>query len=95
MKITDRRHIMFQTGYDIDIIRLLLVLSPLIIISFVLMIVSILSLARKTLPWSQKWGWLLCILLLDLIGPIIYFAVGSNMLDEKIAKLEDESGGHQ
>jgi len=75
--------------YDIDIVRLLLVLSPLIAINFILMIVAILSLARKALPWGKKWGWLLLILLVDLIGPIIYFAVGSNLLEEKAAQYQD------
>ena len=88
---------MMETGFlnNISLGRLLLVLSPLIAINFVLMIAAILSLARKTLPWGRKWGWLLLVLLVDLIGPIIYFAVGSNMLDEKAAQYEDSQESDQ
>jgi len=74
---------------DINIGRLLLILSPLVAINFILVVVAILSIARKALPWGQKWLWLLLILLVDLIGPIIYFAVGSNILDEKAAQFQD------
>jgi len=81
--------------YDINIARLLLLLSPLIAINFILLIVAVLSLARKALPWGQKWGWLLLILLVDLIGPIIYFAVGSNMLEEKAAQYQDSQERQQ
>ncbi|MCL2405067.1 MAG: PLDc N-terminal domain-containing protein [Defluviitaleaceae bacterium] len=76
-------------GITLDLGTLLIFAAPLIIINFVLLVVAILSLARKPLPWGQKWVWLLVILLVDLIGPIIYFAVGSNMLDDKVAQLED------
>ena len=81
--------------YDINIARLLLLLSPLIAINFILLVVAVLSLARKALPWGQKWGWLLLILLVDLIGPIIYFAVGSNMLEEKAAQYQDSQERQQ
>jgi len=76
-------------GVSLTMGTLLLISAPFVIINFILVIVSILSLARKALPWGQKWVWLLVVLLVDLIGPILYFAVGSNMLDEKVAKLED------
>ena len=78
-----------QSVHDIGIIRLLLILSPLIAINFVLVIVAVLSIARKALPWSQKWVWLLVILLFDLIGPVLYFAIGSGKLDDKVAAIED------
>jgi len=75
--------------YEIDVIRLFLILSPIFAINFILVIVAILSIAKKALPWGQKWVWLLVVLLVDLIGPIIYFTIGSNMLDEKVAQLQD------
>jgi len=75
--------------YEIDVIRLFLILSPIFIINFILVIVAILSIAKKALPWGQKWVWLLVVLLVDLIGPILYFTIGSNMLDEKVAQLQD------
>jgi len=74
---------------DISIGRLLLILSPLIIINLILVVAAILSIARKALPWGQKWLWLVLVLAVDLIGPIVYFAVGSNLLEEKAANNQD------
>ena len=42
----------------------------------------------QSLPWGDKWPWLL-LLLVNIIGPIIYFVVGSNKLDEKAAEYQD------
>jgi len=81
--------------YDINIGRLILILSPFIVINLILVIVAIVNIARKPLPWNRKWGWLVLVLLMDLIGPIVYFAVGSNMLEEKAAQLEDSQERYQ
>ena len=80
---------------DINIGRLILILSPFIIINLILVIVAIVNLARKPLPWNRKWGWLLLVLLIDLIGPIVYFAIGSNILEEKAAQYQDSQGRYQ
>ena len=70
---------------------ILLISIPLTVIQLVLMIAAIVSLVRKpNLPSNDKILWVLIIVLINLIGPIIYFAIGSNHLDEKLAKLEDE-----
>jgi len=71
-----------------DTRTLLLVLSPLIVINVILMIAVIVSIARKTIPWGQKWPWLLLIFV-STFGPIIYFVVGSRILDEKSAEGND------
>ena len=57
--------------------------NPIVIVNFVLQIVALIDIVRKPLPWSQKWKWL-PLLLVQPIGPIIYFAKGSKMLDRKI-----------
>ncbi|MCL2570790.1 MAG: PLDc N-terminal domain-containing protein [Defluviitaleaceae bacterium] len=72
-----------------DITTLLLVLSPLIVITLVLQIAAIVSIARKPVPGNDKLIWLLLSLLANPIGPIIYFAIGSNKLDERVAEIED------
>ena len=68
--------------------RLILVLSPLIAINLVLTLSMIISIARKPLPWGQKWAWLL-LLVTQPLGPIIYFALGSGMLNDKAARYQD------
>jgi len=88
----DMGYVLEIGGISISIGTLLLVLAPLVILDFVLIIAAVLSIARKPLPWNQKWVWLLVALLVNIIGPIIYFAVGSNMLEEKAAQLEDTRG---
>jgi len=78
----------------IDTRTLILIISPLIVISLVLVLAAVISIARKALPWSQKWIWL-PILLINLIGPIAYFAIGSNMLDEKAADYQENRERNQ
>ena len=72
------------------IMRMLPILIPLVIIGAVLMIVGIISVVKKPNPWGEKIIWLLIIIFFDVIGPVIYFALGSGMLDEKWAKEQDQ-----
>ena len=72
-----------------DVGTLLLVLSPLIVITLVLQVAAIIGIVRKPVPGSDKLIWLLLSLLVNPIGPIIYFAIGSNKLDERAAEIED------
>lgn len=64
--------------------NILPILIPIFIVLLVLMLTALISLLRKDVPFSQKVVWLVVILLVNLIGPVIYFAVGSKMLDDKI-----------
>jgi len=52
-------------------------------------IVAVVSIARKSVPWNEKWFWL-PVLLISTAGPIIYFVIGSPMLDEKAARRQDK-----
>ena len=79
---------MLETLNSMDIGRIFLILSPLIAINLILFFTALISIARKPLPWNQKWVWLL-ILFVNLIGPIIYFAVGSNLLEEKSTEYQE------
>jgi hypothetical protein len=74
------------------IVRLLPLLIPLAILQLTLMITSLVSLLRKPNPSRDKIGWLLLILLVNLLGPVIYFAVGSNYLETKYANMQDGEG---
>jgi len=69
---------------------LIAILIPALIIQFILMITALVSLIKKEVPSSDKILWVLIIILVSTIGPIVYLAVGSNMLDQKIAQDEGE-----
>jgi len=76
--------------YAMDLIwRLLPVLIPLLLVSLALTITAIVSIAKKPNPWNEKILWLLIVVFLDVIGPVIYFVLGSGMLDEKWAREQD------
>ncbi len=54
-------------------------IALLVVIQFVLMIYALLDLYRRdTVAGDNKWLWLLIIVLANLIGPVIYLAVGRN-----------------
>jgi len=56
---------------------LILLLIPLFLVEIGLMAFAINDLIkRKRVKWNNKWLWVAIILLIDLIGPIIYFVVG-------------------
>jgi len=71
-----------------DTRTIILIVSPLIAIGLVLALAMIVNIVRKPLPWSQKWMWMLLLITLPL-GPIIYFAVGANILETKSADYQD------
>jgi len=52
---------------------------PFVILQFVLMIAAFISLARKPVPTKSKLPWL-PLLFVNIVGPIIYFAIGSGKL---------------
>ncbi len=50
---------------------------PLVLLQLILMIVALVDLSkREKVRWIPKWGWVLIIVLGELLGPIIYFVVG-------------------
>ncbi len=51
-------------------------IAPLLIVQFILAIVALVDLARIHATNGPKWVWVIVILLLNTIGPIIYFIFG-------------------
>jgi hypothetical protein len=51
-------------------------IAPLIIIQLILMITALVDLIRIKDTNGPKWLWVLIILLVNIIGPIIYFVIG-------------------
>ncbi|MCL2840434.1 MAG: PLDc N-terminal domain-containing protein [Defluviitaleaceae bacterium] len=74
---------------------LILILIPIAILTIALMIAAIVSIAKKpNIPGnSDKTVWLLIVILINIIGPIIYFAVGSSKMDENFARYTDMQEG--
>ena len=66
------------------------VVLPLAILQVALLIVAVVNLMKKPVPSNDKIPWLLLIVFVNIIGPIIYFAIGSGKLDDKAAQLLDE-----
>jgi hypothetical protein len=51
-------------------------LIPIVILQLGLMLAALVDLARRERTRGPKWVWLLVIVLVNLIGPIIYFVAG-------------------
>ena len=64
-------------------------LLPLFLLQTALMVFALVSVVRKDVTGTEKLPWIILIILVNIFGPIIYFAVGSSQLDEKIARRED------
>jgi hypothetical protein len=60
-----------------EIIRQYLpLLIPVILIELALLIVALVDLIRREKTHGPKWAWVLVIILINFIGPIIYFVAG-------------------
>ncbi len=51
-------------------------LIPVVIIELALMIAALVDLVRRERTRGPKWVWALVIVLINFIGPIIYFVIG-------------------
>ena len=58
------------------IVELLPILLPIFVIQLILMIVALIALFKTDQTKGPKWVWLLIILLLNIIGPVIFFIFG-------------------
>lgn len=56
--------------------ELLPLIWPLIVIQLGLMIFALLDLSRRTATRGPKWVWAVVIIVVNIIGPIVYFVVG-------------------
>jgi hypothetical protein len=78
------------SDFDSDIVRVVLLIAiPLVIIQLILLITALVSLVKKQVHATDKVIWGLVIVFINIFGPIVYFAFGSNYLDQKAAELED------
>ena len=59
-----------------EITSLLPLLIPLILLQLILIIVAVRDLARRERTRGPKWVWAVIILFVNLIGPIVYLAIG-------------------
>ena len=51
-------------------------LIPVVLIELALMITALVDLVRRPQTRGPKWVWILVIILINFIGPIIYFVAG-------------------
>ena len=64
----------------------LIILSIILsLISLILIIIALVSVVQKNVPSSDKVPWILIIIFGGIIGCIIYFAIGSKHLNEKVS----------
>jgi len=66
---------MTEAGWDL-IREYLPLLIPLLLLQVGLMLFALLDLVKRPNTRGPKWEWALVILLINLIGPILYFALG-------------------
>lgn len=59
-----------------EITSLLPLLIPLILLQLILIIVAARDLVRRERTRGPKWVWAVIILFVNLIGPIVYLAIG-------------------
>jgi len=80
------------SDFDGDIVRLvLMIVLPIVLVQLILLITAIISLVKKQVSTEDKLLWGAIIVFISIIGPIIYFAIGSNMLEQKAATIEDSN----
>lgn len=51
-------------------------IAPLIVIQFVLMIMALIDIKRIHATNGPKWAWILVVIVVNTIGPIVYFIFG-------------------
>jgi len=65
-----------------EIIRFLPLFIPIIIIEYGLMIFALIQVIKNEVVYLPKWGWILIIVLFNIIGPIVFLAVGKKKVKE-------------
>ena len=85
---------MFVNTLDLEpeTIRIILLAAiPVGIVQLILMISAVVSIAKKRLPLGDKIIWYCIAIFVNLFGPILYFAFGANMLEQKAVELEEQN----
>jgi len=52
------------------------IIAPILLIQTILLVVSLIDLARNDNPNGPKWLWVIIILFANMLGPILYFIIG-------------------
>jgi len=65
-----------------EIIRFLPFFIPIIIIEYGLMIFALIQVIKNEVVYLPKWGWILIIVLINIIGPIVFLVVGKKKVKE-------------
>lgn len=65
-----------------EIIRFLPLFIPIIIIEYGLMIFALIQVIKNEVVYLPKWGWILIIVLINIIGPIVFLTVGKKKVKE-------------
>jgi len=65
-----------------ELIKLMPFFIPLVIIEYGLMIFALVQLVRNKIAYLPKWGWVLIIVLINIIGPIIFLIIGKKKDEE-------------
>ena len=61
---------------DIELLmRYLPLLIPIVLLEMALMIAALLDLRKQPAIRGPKWGWVLVIVLINFIGPLLYFVL--------------------
>lgn len=59
-----------------EILKFLPYLIPVVIIEYGLLIFAIVQLVKNEVRYMPKWGWVLIIVFINIIGPIIFLLIG-------------------
>lgn len=70
-------------------IHLLPLFMPIIILQVVLIITAIVSILKKEASLERTILWIVISLGITIIGPVIYFAIGSKQLEKEISKRKE------
>lgn len=65
-----------------EILRFLPYLIPVVIIEYGLLIFAIVQLAKNEVRFLPKWGWVLIIVFINIIGPIVFLLIGKKKEEE-------------
>ena len=59
-----------------EISKLLLYLIPVILIQYGLMIFALVQIIKNEVNYLPKWGWILIVVLVNIIGSIVFLIIG-------------------
>ncbi len=66
-----------ETGLIVsEILKFLPYLIPVVIIEYGLLIFAIVQVAKNEVRYMPKWGWILIIIFVNIIGPIVFLLIG-------------------